>query len=108
MTARQQIARLLPLVLLIVLVIVGLRGAVPAPRWDGPLRADGVAIGIALEVVLAAALTAVLIRDRAARRAAARQAYDPDKPDLQPAEAIRFALRYVLAAGLIAIVVVLL
>ena len=41
MTARQQLARLLPLVLLVVLVIAGLRGAVSAPRWDGPLKADG-------------------------------------------------------------------
>ena len=39
MTARQQIARLLPLVLLVVLVIAGLRGMVTAPRWTGPLRA---------------------------------------------------------------------
>jgi len=38
MTARQQIARLLPLALLVVLVIVGLRGAVPAPGWTGPLE----------------------------------------------------------------------
>ena len=38
MTARQQIARLLPLVLLVVLVIAGLRGVVPAPRWNGPLQ----------------------------------------------------------------------
>jgi hypothetical protein len=108
MTARQQIARLLPLVLLVVLVIVGLRGAVPAPRWNGPLRADGVALGLVLEVVLAAALTVVLIRDRAARRAVARQPYDPARADLQPPEALRFVLRYVLAAGMIAIVVVLL
>jgi len=51
MTARQQLARLLPLVLLVVLVLAGLRGVVAAPRWNGPLKADGVAIGIALEVV---------------------------------------------------------
>src|SRR6201996_2117976 len=104
MTGRQQIVRLLPLVLLVVLVIVGLRGAVPAPRWDGPLRTDGIAIGIGLEVILAGALTAVLIRDRAARRAAARQTYDETRTDLQPAEAIRFLLRYLLSAGMIALV----
>jgi len=46
MTGRQQIVRLLPLVLLVVLVIVGLRGAVPAPRWDGPLRTDGIAMAV--------------------------------------------------------------
>ena len=48
MTARQQLARLLPLVLLVVLVIAGLRGVVPAARWNGPLKADGVAIGMQL------------------------------------------------------------
>ena len=37
MTARQQIARLLPLVLLVILVAAGLRGEVSAPRWNGPL-----------------------------------------------------------------------
>jgi len=43
MTARQQIARLLPLVLLFVLVIAGLRGVVAAPGWNGPSsRRDGV------------------------------------------------------------------
>ena len=48
MTARQQLARLLPLALLAVLVFAGLRGAVPAPRWNGPLRADGVAHRVTL------------------------------------------------------------
>ena len=36
MTAKQQIGRLLPLVLLVVLVIAGLRGAVAAPRCQLP------------------------------------------------------------------------
>ncbi len=44
--------RLLPLALLIILGLAGLRGAVATPRWDGPLHRDGVAVGIALEVVL--------------------------------------------------------
>ena len=51
MTGRQQIARVAPLVLLVVLVIAGLRGVVPAPRWNGPLRADGLAVGIASMIV---------------------------------------------------------
>ncbi|MFZ0753241.1 MAG: hypothetical protein WAN00_05685, partial [Trebonia sp.] len=63
MIARQQLARLLPLALLVVLAIVGLRGAVPAPRWNGPLRAEGVVIGIALEVVLGVLLVITLRRD---------------------------------------------
>jgi hypothetical protein len=70
MTARQQIARLLPLVLLVVLVIAGLRGLVPAPSWNGPLKADGVAIGIALEVIFGVSLLVVRSRERAARPAA--------------------------------------
>ena len=110
MTARQQIARLLPLVLLVVLVIAGLRGVVPAPRWNGPLKADGVAIGIALEVVFGALLLVVRARDAAARRVVAAQPYDAamaDK-DIEPPQALRFTLRYVLTACLIAVAVVLL
>ena len=76
MTARQQIARLLPLVLLVVLVIAGLRGVVPAPRWDGPLKGYGVAIGIALEVVFCALLVVVRSRDAAASRAARSRPYN--------------------------------
>ena len=73
MTARQQIARLLPLVLLVILVVAGLRGEVSAPRWNGPLKADGVAIGLALEVILGALLTVTLRRD-ARRQAGGRAA----------------------------------
>ena len=110
MTARQQIARLLPLVLLVVLVIAGLRGVVPAPRWNGPLKADGVAIGIALEVVFAALLLVVRARNAAARRVAASEPYDAaaaDK-DIEPPQALRFTLKYVLTLGMIGVAVVLL
>jgi hypothetical protein len=117
MTARQQIARLLPLALLIVLVIAGLRGAVPAPRWNGPLKADGFAIGIVLEVIFAALLFAVHTRDRAARRAAEagryRTAeagrYTPVDPaaDIEPPRALRVTLRYVLTLGMAGVAAVL-
>jgi hypothetical protein len=107
MTARQQIARLLPLVLLVALVIAGLRGTVSAPRWTGPLRAEGVAIGIALEVIFGAALVAVRIRDAAARRAAEAQPYTAEMKEIEPAGALRFTLKYVLVACMIAIGVVL-
>jgi Domain of unknown function (DUF4129) len=103
MTTRQQIARLLPLVLLVVLVIAGLRGAVPAPRWTGPLRADGVAIGMALEFVFGAALIVVRKRDAAARRAAELRPYSAQDPGIEPPQALRFTLSYVLAAGMVAI-----
>jgi len=107
MTARQQIARLLPLVLLVVLVIAGLRGTVSAPRWTGPLRADGVVIGIALEVVFGAVLIVISVRNAAARRAAERQPYTGEFKEIEPAEALRFTLRYVLVMCMIAIGIVL-
>jgi uncharacterized protein DUF4129 len=49
----QQWVRLVPLALLIVLGLAGLRGAVGTPRWDGPLHRDGLAAGAALEAVFA-------------------------------------------------------
>jgi hypothetical protein len=108
MTARQQIARLLPLVLLIVLVIAGLRGVVPAPRWNGPLKAYGLAIGIVLEVVFGALLLVVRSREAAARRAAAARPYAraDEEQDVEPPQALRFTLRYVLGAGMIGVAIV--
>src|SRR6185437_4414033 len=110
MTARQQIARLLPLVLLVVLVIAGLHGVVPAPRWNGPLRAYGVAIGIALELVFGALLLVIARRDAAARRAAESAPYNPAaaEADIEPPQALRFTLKYLLGAGMLSIAVVLL
>ena len=107
MTARQQIARLLPLVLLVILVVAGLRGEVAAPRWNGPLKADGVAIGLALEVILGALLIVTLRRDAAARRLAGRRPYSAEPPDLEPSAALRFTLRWVLGAAMVAVAVVL-
>src|SRR6201992_1577773 len=59
-----------PLVILLVAVaLVGLRGTLAAPHWNGPLHKDGTVIGLVFAVVLAALLTATLIRGhRAARR----------------------------------------
>lgn len=108
MTARQQFGRLLPLVLLIVLVIAGLRGAVAAPRWNGPLRAEGVPIGLVLEVVFGALLVSTLRREGAARRAAELLPYTGAQSGIQPPFALRFVLRYVLGAAMIAVAVVLL
>ncbi len=107
MTARQQLARLLPLGLLVVLAMAGLRGAVPAPRWNGPLRGGGVAIGIALEVVLGVLLVITLRRDAQAQRAVLDRPYgETDETDV-PA-ALRFVLRWVLGAGMAVVAVVLL
>src|SRR5580698_5507672 len=96
MTARQQIARLLPLVLLVILIVAGLRGAVAAPRWNGPLKADGVPIGMALEVILAALLFVTLRRDAVARRAAEGLPNTGDDAATEPSAALRFALKWVL------------
>ena len=107
MTARQQFARLLPLVLLVILVVAGLRGEVSAPRWNGPLKADGVAIGLALEVILAALLTVTLRRDAVARRAAERRPYTGEDVDIEPSAALRFTLKWLLGACMVAVAVVL-
>ena len=108
MTARQQLARLLPLALLVVLAIAGLRGAVAAPRWNGPLRADGVAIGLALEVVLGVLLVITIRRDGAAKRAAAQRPLTEADDEISMPAALRFVLRWLLAAAMAAVGAVLL
>jgi len=107
MTARQQLARLLPLALLVVLVFAGLRGAVPAPRWNGPLRAGGAAIGLALEGVLGVLLVITLRRGAAAARAARGRPYTEADDETDVAAVLRFVLRWVLGAGMVAIATVL-
>jgi hypothetical protein len=106
-TARQQIARLFPLGLLVLLVIAGLRGAVPAPGWNGPLRSYGTPIGIGLEVLFGALLIVIRVRATAARRAAERRVYTAEMQDIEPADALRYTLTYVLGPCMIAIAVVL-
>lgn len=106
MTARQQIGRLLPLVLLIILVIAGLRGAVAAPRWNGPLKADGIPIGLALEIILGVLLALTLRRDSAARRAAGHRPYTGETAEIEPPAALRFVLRYVIGACMVAVAVI--
>ena len=103
MTVRQQLARLLPVALLVVLAIAGLRGAVAGPRWNGPLRAEGVAIGLILEVILGVLLVITVRRDGAALRAAAgRSSNDADGPISVPG-ALRFVLRWVLVLAMLGI-----
>jgi len=84
-------------VLLVAVILVGLRGTLAAPHWNGPLHTDGTAIGLIFAVVLAALLTATLIRGhRAGHRA-----------EPEPAEVARLRgwLRAALTTGLIAVVV---
>ena len=68
--ARQLWLRLLPLVLLIVLGLAGLRGSVVTPRWNGPLHRDGLAVGIALEAVFAILIVITLVRTRSGHQQA--------------------------------------
>jgi hypothetical protein len=103
MTARQQVARLLPPALLVVLAIVGLRATVQGPRWDGPLRAYGVAIGVALEVVLGVLFVITVRRDAAAMRATGPSQAGADGHDVTVPGALRFVLRWVLGLGMLTI-----
>jgi hypothetical protein len=108
MTARQQLARLLPLVLLIVLAMAGLRGVVAAPKWNGPLRGDGVAVGLILEVVLGVLLVITRRRESAARHAAPAGPAESDDGRKDVPGVLRFVLTWVLGAGMAAVAVLLL
>jgi hypothetical protein len=103
MTARQQLARLLPPALLVVLVMAGLRGTAASPRWNGPLKADGVAIGLALEAVFGVLLVITMRRDGAAMRAARDRPFSEADDEISVPAALRFVLRWVLAAGMAAV-----
>jgi len=107
MTARQQLARLLPLALLVVLAIAGLRGIVPAPRWNGPLKAEGVAVGIALEVVFGVLLVNTMRRDRAKRRADAARPLAEVTDEISVPAALRFTIKWLLTFAMIGVAVLL-
>ena len=62
LTAQDWLVRLLPLVLLIIAGLAGLRGAVGTPRWDGPLHQDALVVGVALEVVIVILFVILLLR----------------------------------------------
>jgi LPXTG-motif cell wall-anchored protein len=92
----------IPLVILLVAVtLIGLRGTLAAPHWDGPLHRDGTAVGAVFAVVLAALLTATLIRGHRAARRVAGQA----EPELATVTRLRRWLRAALTTGLIAVVI---
>jgi hypothetical protein len=91
----------LPLTLLVILGLAGLRGAVTAPRWNGPLRHDGPVIGLALEVILAILLVLTIRRRSRAARAARRDGV----PVNDVAAKLRGGLMLVLGAGMIAVAV---
>jgi hypothetical protein len=100
---RPQLARLVPLALLVVLAVAGLRGVVPAPRWDGPLRAYGIVIGLALEVLLSVLLVITLRRDGVEKRAAELRPHSETDDEIATPAALRFVLRWLLPAGMVGI-----
>ena len=91
----------LPLTLLIILGLTGLRGAVTEPRWDGPWHRDGVVIGLALEVVLGVLLV-ITMRRRAASA-------DTRAVNAAPVNAVAVKLRevliFVLSGGMAAVAI---
>ena len=103
---RLLLARLLPLALLIILGLVGLRGAVTKPSWDGPLHRDGLAIGLALEVVLGVLLVITTRRHRAARNAGIAAVMTHGPPVNAAAAKLRGVLTFVLSAGMAAVAVI--
>jgi Domain of unknown function (DUF4129) len=62
-TPQDWLLRLLPLTLLILVGLAGLRGTVGAPRWNGPLHRDAVAVGVVLEVLIVT-MFVILLRRR--------------------------------------------
>jgi hypothetical protein len=62
LTAQDWLVRLLPVMLLIVVGLAGLRGALGTLRWDGPLHQDAVVVGVVLEVVIATLFAITLVR----------------------------------------------
>jgi hypothetical protein len=110
MTARQQLARLLPVAVFVLLAAVGLRGGIAGLGWNGPLRAYGVIIGLVLEVLLGALLGFTYYRGHAAVSWSAPPRGDggslDDGDDRDVAGSLRFLLRLLLGAAMIAIAVV--
>jgi hypothetical protein len=104
LTPGQSWPMVLPLALLIILGLAGLRGSVTAPRWDGPLRHDGVVIGLVLEVILGILLVLTRRRQAAAARAALLSGVTVHDV---PAK-LRGVLVFVLGAGMIAVAVTIL
>ena len=91
----------LPLALLIILGLAGLRGTVAAPRWSGSVRHDGVAIGLALEVILGVLLLLTYRR----RSRATRAAMLTGVPVNDVAAKLRGVLIFVLVSGMIGVAV---
>jgi Domain of unknown function (DUF4129) len=92
LTAQDWLLRLLPLTLLIIAGLAGLRGAVGALRWNGPAHQHALVVGVVLEVVIVTMLVILLIR----RRSGSQEA---------TAARLRGVLLSVLGAGGVAVAV---
>jgi Domain of unknown function (DUF4129) len=85
--------RLLPLTLLIIVGLAGLRGGMAAPKWDGPMQRDELAVGLAVEIVFAILIAIALMRTESGGK--------------EPvAVKLRGVLIFVLAVGMVAVAVV--
>jgi hypothetical protein len=89
----------LPVTVLIVVGLAGLRGEVTGPQWDGPLHGDAVAVGIPLEIALVIMLV-ITIRRLATR---ARTGRANAAPASAVAVKVRRVLVFVLGTGIIAV-----
>lgn len=94
----------LPLTLLIIVGLAGLRSEVTGLRWDGPLHGDAVAVGLALETVLGIMLV-ITIRRLATR---ARAGTVNAAPASLVAVKLRRMLVFVLSAWMVAVAVTML
>jgi uncharacterized protein DUF4129 len=94
----------LPLTLMIIVALTGLRGELTGLGWDGPLHGDPVPVGIALEAVLGIMLA--VTTHRLVSRASAGTV------ETAPASAVAVKLRrvlvFVLSAGMIAVAAIIL
>jgi hypothetical protein len=90
-----------PLALLIILGLAGLRGTVTEPHWNGPLRHDGAVIGLALEVILGVLLLLTTRR----RSRAARGALLSEVPVSDVVAKLRGVLILVLGTGMIGVAI---
>jgi hypothetical protein len=89
----------LPLTLLIIVGLAGLRGEVAGPQWDGPLHGDAVAVGIPLEIALVVVLGITILR-LATRGRTGRGRTAPVSAE---AVKLRQVLVFVLSTGIIAV-----
>jgi Domain of unknown function (DUF4129) len=99
--AQDWVLRIIPLTLLIILAMAGLRGAVARPKWTGSHHAD-VVIGIVLFVVFATLFGIILARRRAALRTASGNEEGMDPPG-KLRVALMFILFFAMAADVIAV-----